>query len=250
MSETQLTATPHMTTGPRLLDALADALATAPSGTEFLYSCLSELTDELDLDHALVVVEHEGVVQVFNRRRLPITVGWERQMALQRSPGIHTVPERPDDRDLLCDAHRLCTVAFRLGPFSPRREPDPRSGDVPSRDRRHRRRRSGTCRRRDERPGARRREPRGRPHPRDECARWPGPRRTGRSCSKSSCTSPAGFGHPAAADSAASIPTHSSSRSAEMNASCGTSTRPMFFIRFLPSFCFSRSLRFRVMSPP
>jgi hypothetical protein len=103
-----------MTTGPRLLDVLADALATAPSGTEFLYSCLSELTAELDLDHALVVVEHEGVVQVFNRRRLPITVGWERQMALQRSPGIHTVPERPDHRDLLCGAHRLCTVAFRL----------------------------------------------------------------------------------------------------------------------------------------
>ena len=61
-----------------------------------------------------MVVEHEGVVQVFNRRRLPITVGWERQMALQRSPGIHTVPERPDHRDLLGDAHRLCTVAFRL----------------------------------------------------------------------------------------------------------------------------------------
>src|SRR5687768_17456085 len=42
--------------------------------------------------------------------------------------------------------------------------------------------------------------------------------------------------------------TYSSSRSAEMNASWGTSTRPMFFIRFLPSFCFSRSLRLRVMS--
>ena len=37
---------------------------------------------------------------------------------------------------------------------------------------------------------------------------------------------------------------------AEMKASWGTSTRPMFFIRFLPSFCFSSSLRLRVMSPP
>ena len=37
---------------------------------------------------------------------------------------------------------------------------------------------------------------------------------------------------------------------AAMNASCGTSTRPTIFIRFLPSFCFSSSLRFRVMSPP
>ena len=38
--------------------------------------------------------------------------------------------------------------------------------------------------------------------------------------------------------------------SAAMNASWGTSTRPTIFIRFLPSFCFSRSLRLRVMSPP
>ena len=37
---------------------------------------------------------------------------------------------------------------------------------------------------------------------------------------------------------------------AAMNASCGTSTRPTIFIRFLPSFCFSSSLRLRVMSPP
>ena len=43
---------------------------------------------------------------------------------------------------------------------------------------------------------------------------------------------------------------HSSSRSAEMNASWGTSTRPMVFIRFLPSFWRSKSLRLRVMSPP
>ena len=34
------------------------------------------------------------------------------------------------------------------------------------------------------------------------------------------------------------------------NASCGTSTAPTCFIRFLPSFCFSSSLRLREMSPP
>ncbi len=38
--------------------------------------------------------------------------------------------------------------------------------------------------------------------------------------------------------------------SAAMKASWGTSTRPTIFIRFLPSFCFSSSLRLRVMSPP
>ena len=37
---------------------------------------------------------------------------------------------------------------------------------------------------------------------------------------------------------------------AERKASCGSSTLPMRFMRFLPSFCFSRSLRLRVMSPP
>ena len=42
----------------------------------------------------------------------------------------------------------------------------------------------------------------------------------------------------------------SSSLSAETNASWGTSTRPIDFIRFLPSFCFSNSLCLRVMSPP
>ena len=42
----------------------------------------------------------------------------------------------------------------------------------------------------------------------------------------------------------------SSRRRAEMKASWGTSTLPMFFMRFLPSFCFSSSLRLRVMSPP
>ena len=41
-----------------------------------------------------------------------------------------------------------------------------------------------------------------------------------------------------------------SEESAAMKASCGTSTRPTIFIRFLPSFCFSSSLRFRLMSPP
>ncbi len=41
-----------------------------------------------------------------------------------------------------------------------------------------------------------------------------------------------------------------SPESAAMKASWGTSTRPTIFMRFLPSFCFSRSLRFRVMSPP
>jgi hypothetical protein len=34
------------------------------------------------------------------------------------------------------------------------------------------------------------------------------------------------------------------------NASCGTSTPPTFFMRFLPFFCFSSSLRFRETSPP
>src|SRR4029079_14534427 len=34
------------------------------------------------------------------------------------------------------------------------------------------------------------------------------------------------------------------------NAHCGISTRPTRFIRFLPSFCFSSSLRLREMSPP
>ena len=38
--------------------------------------------------------------------------------------------------------------------------------------------------------------------------------------------------------------------SAAMKASWGTSTRPTIFIRFLPSFCFSSSLRLRVISPP
>ena len=43
-----------------------------------------------------------------------------------------------------------------------------------------------------------------------------------------------------------SVPIFSTAR----NASCGISTLPTRFIRFLPSFCFSSSLRFREMSPP
>jgi hypothetical protein len=39
-------------------------------------------------------------------------------------------------------------------------------------------------------------------------------------------------------------------RRAAMKASCGISTLPYCRIRFLPSFCFSSSFRFRVMSPP
>ena len=46
------------------------------------------------------------------------------------------------------------------------------------------------------------------------------------------------------------LPLSASLESAAMKASCGTSTRPTIFIRFLPSFCFSRSLRLRLMSPP
>ncbi len=44
---------------------------------------------------------------------------------------------------------------------------------------------------------------------------------------------------------------HSSPSSrTERKASCEISTLPTCFIRFLPSFCFSSSLRFREMSPP
>ena len=46
------------------------------------------------------------------------------------------------------------------------------------------------------------------------------------------------------------LPPLSSEDSAAMKASCGTSTRPTIFMRFLPSFCFSSSLRLRLMSPP
>ena len=43
---------------------------------------------------------------------------------------------------------------------------------------------------------------------------------------------------------------YSSTRSTARKASCGMSTVPTRFIRFLPSFCFSSSLRLRLMSPP
>lgn len=36
----------------------------------------------------------------------------------------------------------------------------------------------------------------------------------------------------------------------DKKASCGTSTEPIAFMRFLPAFCFSRSLRLRETSPP
>lgn len=45
-------------------------------------------------------------------------------------------------------------------------------------------------------------------------------------------------------------PPLSSLDSTAMKASCGTSTEPTIFIRFLPSFCFSSSFRLREMSPP
>lgn len=38
--------------------------------------------------------------------------------------------------------------------------------------------------------------------------------------------------------------------STAIKASCGTSTEPTCFIRFLPAFCFSSNLRLREMSPP
>ena len=42
----------------------------------------------------------------------------------------------------------------------------------------------------------------------------------------------------------------SSSFKTLMKASCGTSTEPTCLIRFLPSFCFSRSFFLREISPP
>ena len=43
---------------------------------------------------------------------------------------------------------------------------------------------------------------------------------------------------------------YSSTFKIAMKASCGTSTLPIAFMRFLPAFCFSSSLRLREMSPP
>ncbi len=45
-------------------------------------------------------------------------------------------------------------------------------------------------------------------------------------------------------------PAHSPVSSTARNASCGISTWPTCFIRFLPAACFAHSFRFRVMSPP
>ena len=44
--------------------------------------------------------------------------------------------------------------------------------------------------------------------------------------------------------------THQSSFNTARKAFCGTSTVPICFIRFLPRFCFSNSLRLRLTSPP
>jgi len=46
------------------------------------------------------------------------------------------------------------------------------------------------------------------------------------------------------------VPAQSPDSRIAMNASWGISTLPTRFMRFLPSFCFSSSLRFRLMSPP
>ncbi|SCF20390.1 hypothetical protein GA0115257_108535 [Streptomyces sp. LcepLS] len=46
------------------------------------------------------------------------------------------------------------------------------------------------------------------------------------------------------------LPLGSSLERTAMKASCGTSTDPTIFMRFFPSFCFSRSFRLREMSPP
>ena len=48
----------------------------------------------------------------------------------------------------------------------------------------------------------------------------------------------------------ATVKPYSPTLSRARNASCGISTLPTCFIRFLPSFCFSSSLRLRVISPP
>ena len=69
----------------------------------------------------------------------------------------------------------------------------------------------------------------------------------------SDSTSPEDKDFPEAADiNAPLLPIGHSSPSSrtERKASCEISTLPTCFIRFLPSFCFSNSFRFREMSPP
>ncbi len=96
------------------LASLADELARAESGTTFVYACLERLVEELALEQAIVIVDRDGLAQVFNRGGRPLSIGWERHIALDRTPGIHTVPERPEHDDALREAHHLCAVAFRL----------------------------------------------------------------------------------------------------------------------------------------
>lgn len=103
----------EQTTIPRLT-SLADDLAHAESGTSFVYACLSRLVEELGLEQAIAVLEREGTTQVFNREGLPLSIGWERHIALDRAVGIHTVPARDEHDDVLREAHHLCTIAFRL----------------------------------------------------------------------------------------------------------------------------------------
>ena len=103
----------EQTTIPRL-ELLADELARAESGTSFVYACLARLAEDLGLEQAIAVVDRDDVTHVFNRGGRPLSVGWERHIALGRTPGIHTVPERADHEQLLRDAHHLCAVALRL----------------------------------------------------------------------------------------------------------------------------------------
>ncbi len=65
------------------LTSLADELAQAQSGTGFVYSCLARLVEALDLDQAIAVVDRDGLTQVFNRDARPLSVGWERHIALE-----------------------------------------------------------------------------------------------------------------------------------------------------------------------
>jgi hypothetical protein len=60
---------------------------------------------------------------------------------------------------------------------------------------------------------------------------------------------PRSHGSPLLAKEQAGFRSQSTFRIAR-NAFCGISTLPTCFMRFFPSFCFSRSLRFRLMSPP